>query len=166
MTGRSLNLFYSQKSYAHFFWVLLFVSATVPAQTMYRCTNPDGTQLSFRSSCPAGQVGTKMPRQSSSVTAPPDLDEMLRKATASRKEQETQLYLERANKVNNAIALRRVLVGMDADEVIRAWGRPDKVNSTSSSSGKSEQWVYNGESFRNRYVYLDNGVVRSFQTSD
>lgn len=30
---------------------------------MYKCTDPDGTHLSFRRSCPEGQVATKVPQR-------------------------------------------------------------------------------------------------------
>jgi len=106
-----------------------------------------------------------MPRQEAQTIAAPEVD-IIAKAIAIKKEQEYQAQMDRANKVNNAIALRQIMVGMYAHEVVSAWGRPHKVNSTQSASGKSEQWVYRRERFRDSYVYLDNDVVRSIQTSD
>lgn len=51
-------------------------------------------------------------------------------------------------------------VGMTADEVKQDWGEPDKINTTTTLNGTSEQWIYNNT---NTYVYLDNGVVTAVQ---
>lgn len=51
-------------------------------------------------------------------------------------------------------------IGMTADEVRNStWGSPSKINTTKTSSGTHEQWVYS----TTRYVYLDNGIVTSIQ---
>lgn len=54
-----------------------------------------------------------------------------------------------------------VTVGMTAQEVINKtnWGRPAKVNRTTTASGVDEQWVYGG----GNYLYFRNGVLRSIQ---
>lgn len=54
-----------------------------------------------------------------------------------------------------------VTVGMTAQEVINktSWGRPAKVNRTTTASGVDEQWVYGG----GNYLYFRNGVLRSIQ---
>lgn len=54
-----------------------------------------------------------------------------------------------------------VAVGMSANQVRKScWGEPQSVNETTTSRGRHEQWVY-----ASGYVYLDNGVVTSIQTS-
>ena len=56
---------------------------------------------------------------------------------------------------------RGVDIGMTADAVRKSsWGKPQKVNSTITANGRHEQWVYGGG-----YLYLDNGVLTSIQTS-
>lgn len=56
---------------------------------------------------------------------------------------------------------RPLTIGMRADDVIDALGNPTTINRTVLSSGTSEQWVYpNG-----LYVYIENGVVTSWQDS-
>lgn len=51
-------------------------------------------------------------------------------------------------------------VGMNKEEVIKTkWGRPDKVNTTTTSFGVREQWVYANY----RYVYLKDGKVTAVQ---
>lgn len=63
--------------------------------------------------------------------------------------------------VNNAIAVKEVRVGMTDKEVIRSWGKPDKINKSISKAGTNEQWVYYRGNARSQYVYIDNGVVSS-----
>jgi hypothetical protein len=54
----------------------------------------------------------------------------------------------------------KIAVGMTADQVRLSWGKPRSINSTIVASGMREQWVYGGD-----YVYLDDGIVRSMQSS-
>lgn len=67
--------------------------------------------------------------------------------------------------VAQAISLQKVIIGMTEAEVIRSWGRPDKINRTRGIGYRSEQWVYerNGIS-SSQYLYFDNGILRSFQS--
>lgn len=59
------------------------------------------------------------------------------------------------------VSERKVAIGMTAGMVRRSWGLPKRVNSSLRAAGQtSEQWVY-----ANEYVYLENGRVRSIQTS-
>ena len=145
--------------------LLLFSSNLTSGQVMYRCTDPDGRNLSFRPSCPPGQVSQKMPKEESRTVSPPE-DEKLRRIITIAKEAQLQKQMSRDNAVGNAIALRNILIGMDANEVVRAWGPPSTINRTVNSGGKSEQWVYRSNNFKSKYVYLDNDVVRSFQDSE
>ena len=49
---------------------------------------------------------------------------------------------------------------MTAEMARLAWGEPTTVNTTITSRGKSEQWVYESS-----YLYLTNGSVTAIQTS-
>jgi len=54
-----------------------------------------------------------------------------------------------------------VSIGMTANEIYAScWGKPRRVNETVTARGRHEQWVYGGG-----YLYLDNGVLTSIQTS-
>ena len=69
--------------------------------------------------------------------------------------------------VNKAIASRKVAVGMTRDEVVRSWGRPDKINASVGSYGRHEQWIYRRANIADsQYVYLEDGVVRSIQSPE
>jgi hypothetical protein len=54
-----------------------------------------------------------------------------------------------------------VSIGMTGEEVRKSsWGKPKSINETITARGKHEQWVYGGG-----YLYLDNGILTSIQTS-
>ena len=48
---------------------------------------------------------------------------------------------------------------MTRDEVVRAWGKPDRVDRSSSGAGVREQWAYENGS----YVYFGNETVTSVE---
>lgn len=73
---------------------------------------------------------------------------------------------DKENRFNNDIAIGQVRTGMTSAQVIRAWGKPTKINRTAGAGYSSEQWIYeNGRIGNSQYLYLDNGVLRSIQSS-
>jgi hypothetical protein len=62
-----------------------------------------------------------------------------------------------------------IRIGMESHEVVKAWGKPDSINTTRVEGAvPSEQWVYEdylgrytGSKFR--YVYVENGKVVAIQ---
>ena len=60
------------------------------------------------------------------------------------------------------IAEKKIRIGMTAEQIRAAWGKPEKVNSTITARGTHEQWVYGD----GQYVYFDEGVMRSLQQSN
>lgn len=51
-------------------------------------------------------------------------------------------------------------IGMTADEVRESkWGKPQKVNKTTTKYGVDEQWVYPNY----KYIYLEDGIVTAIQ---
>jgi hypothetical protein len=62
-----------------------------------------------------------------------------------------------------------VSIGMSEDDVLASsWGRPTKVNRTTSANGYSEQWVYRGFqgkylSLPSKYLYFRNGKLTAIQ---
>lgn len=53
----------------------------------------------------------------------------------------------------------KVWIGASDDAVLASWGSPEDINSTITSHGKKEQWVYGS----GHYVYLTNGLVSAIQ---
>ncbi|SCW84542.1 MORN repeat-containing protein [Paenibacillus tianmuensis] len=67
--------------------------------------------------------------------------------------------------VKAVIRQQKVRIGMTQDQVLMSWGKPDDVNTTTSSFGTFEQWVYRGSSIgTGNYLYFTNGVLSSSQT--
>lgn len=66
-----------------------------------------------------------------------------------------QMAAENKKAIAEDRAIRRkqgVSVGMTKDEVLMSsWGKPERVNSTTTGRGTREQWVYGGRS----YLYFD-----------
>lgn len=62
----------------------------------------------------------------------------------------------------SAIKREKVYVGMSASAAKCSWGRPDRINRTTSAYGTREQWVYSFGSRRN-YIYIQNGQVDAIQ---
>lgn len=51
-------------------------------------------------------------------------------------------------------------IGMTVEEVKNStWGKPTKINKTTTKYGVHEQWVYSS----GKYIYFDDGVVTSIQ---
>jgi len=55
---------------------------------------------------------------------------------------------------------KQINIGMSNLELIISLGYPNKINTTTTSSNVSQQWIYRNDDI---YVYLDNGVVTSYQ---
>jgi hypothetical protein len=51
-------------------------------------------------------------------------------------------------------------IGMTAEQVQLSWGKPTRINTTTNARTEREQWIYGRD-----YIYVENGVVRSMQSS-
>lgn len=81
---------------------------------------------------------------------------------ARQQADETQAHQQR---VADAIAQKKVFAGMTAAQATESWGEPHNVNASVGSFGKHEQWVYYRNGLPRQYIYIENGVVRSMQTT-
>lgn len=61
----------------------------------------------------------------------------------------------------NKIMKGKVSIGMTKQQVLLSWGRPEKINKSVGAWGVHEQLVYGDQ-----YLYLENGRLSSFQTSE
>ena len=116
------------------------------AQSVYRCT-VDGKPVFQDRPCPGSRsadnvVDVRAPARGSGaeVNLPTDL---------SRQWEHRQL-----------IAQQKVRVGMTTDQARQSWGAPTSINR--SSAGR-EQWVYHRDAGKAQYLYMQNGVVVSWQ---
>lgn len=65
-------------------------------------------------------------------------------------------------KIRKAIAEEKIILGMTKRQLTLSWGKPESINSTVTSAGRHEQWVY-GSGW---YVYFANNKVSGWQTSE
>lgn len=75
-------------------------------------------------------------------------------------EEKAQAEAARLVAAQAAAKQKRVMVGMTQDEAIQAWGRPDKVNATTSANLIEEQWVYRKT---DACLYFKNGRLTTIQ---
>jgi hypothetical protein len=53
-------------------------------------------------------------------------------------------------------------VGLNSEGVLKScWGKPSRVNTTQTATGRHEQWVYATGDF----LYLTDGIVTAIQTT-
>lgn len=74
----------------------------------------------------------------------------------NRRQRMIEKYGEKAA---NYIMKGSVYIGMTKDMAIEAWGKPTKVNTTTTAYGVHEQWVYGNSN----YLYFDDGKLTSIQ---
>ena len=117
----------------------IIVTATAHAQA-YRCKDAAGKVSYQEAPCQADQAQKEVEIKKAAPLS--EDDQRILKATASGK----------------------VTRGMTAAQVRSSWGAPTKINQSTGSYGVHEQWVYDRGNFRAQYVYLQNGVVTSFQS--
>lgn len=86
-------------------------------------------------------------------------------ATQRAAQAQQQDAAARTSQVQRAIAEQRVLVGMQAAEVLAAWGEPSNRHETVAAGGAASQWAYERGGAVRQYVYLRDGRVTSISTS-
>ncbi|HWM26582.1 MAG TPA: hypothetical protein VNP98_17325 [Chthoniobacterales bacterium] len=79
-------------------------------------------------------------------------------AIASAPAKEAMAKQEAAD-TERIISEKKVRIGMNAEQCLRAWGEPSKVYRTTNASGRREQWVYRKSFGAASYLYLDNGTL-------
>jgi len=71
--------------------------------------------------------------------------------------QETAAIAIHQKRVAEAIAEKKVAVGMTTEEVVKAWGKPRKIDQTTTGQHSHENWFYDPASL---VIFMD-GKVRS-----
>jgi len=75
-----------------------------------------------------------------------------REAADAEKRQKAAIAAEKRNK--------GVSIGMTPEDAIASsWGKPERINKTTTQFGTREQWVYGGRN----YLYFENGKLTSIQ---
>lgn len=63
----------------------------------------------------------------------------------------------------NDILDGQIRIGMTKEMIIASWGNPFDINRTVTRYGVREQLVYGSDISNRRYVYIDDGLMTSFQ---
>ena len=53
----------------------------------------------------------------------------------------------------------KVRIGWSSDMCRESWGKPDRINRTTTAWGVHEQWVYG----YNNYLYFEKGILTTIQ---
>jgi hypothetical protein len=94
--------------------------------------------------------------QAAQQTRPHDLQLLKRSAVRAACTDHPDWDME----ICQTIDQKQVSIGMTSEQVRLSWGKPDKINTTTTANIEHEQWVYGRE-----YLYVENGILRSMQTS-
>lgn len=103
---------------------------------VYKCPGTDGTTLYTSTPCTGGKAVDVRPAARPSIPDIPD----------------TQIW-HRA---------RDLKIGMSAEDAQKVWGRPVRINRSTTAAGTREQWVY-GYGHKHEYLYFQNGVLVTIQ---
>ncbi len=68
-------------------------------------------------------------------------------------------------KLKQTVLAKKIVIGMNKDEVLFSWGEATDVNRTVNALGSSEQWVYGSEGRYSsaNYLYFDGDILTSWQ---
>src|SRR2546430_2196264 len=61
-----------------------------------------------------------------------------------------------ARLIADAINRREVLIGMTANQCLKSWGPPERINRTVTAGATREQWRYGDK----RYLYIQDGAFK------
>jgi hypothetical protein len=81
------------------------------------------------------------------------------KAVAVAKKKREEAISRQRKEIQDLIRQRKIRIGMNHEQVVLSWGRPEHINTTTYASGTHEQWVFNSRS----YVYFENGILTAIQ---
>lgn len=92
-------------------------------------------------------------------TASADVKKLHDKAAALAQKEHDRIADEMNKRFKAQKKREGVRIGMSEQDVLdSSWGKPTKVNRTTSKYGVHEQWVYGGG-----YLYFEDGVLTSIQ---
>lgn len=136
------------------------LAAIAHGQT-YRCTGPDGGTVFQDRPCTESEEGES--GKLDLHVAPSDAENARRLEAERQRREIDRAKEERAQRLEDAVRRREVMLGMSKRQAERAWGEPDRINPTTSRQGHREQWVYRRAGGRSQYLYFENGELVTIQ---
>ena len=80
-------------------------------------------------------------------------ESLLPKLLAQAEQRKSSEHMSQAKREGVAIGMTK------AEALASVWGRPKKINRTTTARGEAEQWVYGD----NNYLYFDDGILTAIQ---
>jgi hypothetical protein len=148
-----------------FLFVGLGLPVLVCAQTaVFKCTDAKGSVSIQQAPCSgAGQVMNVYPGGSAAPQAPPQVQGQSQ--SVSRESRNAGADADkRAAAVSAGLAGGYPAVGMNMNQLAQVLGHPTRTNTSDRGRGIEEQRIYE-RGTQTYYVYTENGLVRSIQTS-
>lgn len=154
-------------------FVLFFTVVPVQAATVYKCKGSDGGTIFSHFACPDASAGAEVKVTSASegmrIASPAEIAE--HELEKARENEPSRLSVSGGRSVSacsdaseqeirTAIVKNQVFPGMSADQAIKAWGKPSKINTGSSGD---DQWVYYRGPVESQYLYVSqDGCVTAW----
>lgn len=140
-----------------FVFSCLLIALPTWAQTVFKCTDAKGAITLQQTPC-AG-AGQRLEVRSSAAPAPSPLPQQASPDARSAAEAD-----RRGAGVSAGLAGGYPAVGMNMNQLLQVLGQPTRINTSDRGRGIEEQRIYE-RGTRTFYVYTENGMVRSIQTS-
>lgn len=162
---------------------LALISPLASAAQVYKCKGPDGGTIFTHQACSDSSAGeqVKIIPSSGGMTmgnspAPaaddPEFGEDQEIRTGLKTREASGIRIigvggspatpcggATSTEIRTAIIRNEVFPGMSAEDAIKSWGKPNKINR--SSHGR-DQWVYRTGSVSAQYLYVEDGCVKSW----
>src|SRR5574344_1116207 len=75
-------------------------------------------------------------------------------------EEENNIYTKYPKDAEKIIA-KKIAIGFNEEEVVMAWGKPDRILETKTDYFITKTYVYRGSNYSSQYVNFNNGIVES-----
>ena len=155
-----------------FAFFLLLASVSVSADTIYKCTGPDGKLVFSDKKCQenAERIDYQHPEswQEKIERESQEHDQAMAKmqAETEAKRAELQASIAEQNRKHQARCEARhaqygLKIGMSKRELMShpTWGFPNDISQTTTASGTTEYLVYECEGYGNIRLHVSNGVL-------
>lgn len=154
--------------------LLMALSPPTIAETVYRCVGPDGVMIFSHFACQDASAGEKIKIKVGSEgmrIADPAVPEQPEEEDGARGNGGVRITVvggagkskcsdASEQEIRTAVVKNQVFPGMSADDAVKSWGKPSKIN---RSSHGTDQWVYYRGDYSAQYLYVDTaGCVKSW----
>jgi hypothetical protein len=104
---------------------------------------------------PAAEIAEEIRKEKAQVR-----NEEAKATAAAKKAHDSRIARIKAKQwplpIEQTVIERKVQIGMTAEQVTMAWGKPSRINRSVGRWGEHEQWVYGST-----YLYFENGILDS-----